>query len=736
MPAFDVIVAADVLEHLKDPGRCLQACLESSTPGARWCCRSPTSPTSTFASRCCRADFEYRPLGLLDETHLRFFTRASLEQFLADNRLIALEWDRVAGRGRGQRDPLGPRRRLRRPAVGHRPAGLRTPTSSCSGPPLHPMGATCGRWPGQRDDAELDELGELGALAAPSGRARVRHGGGWRARAASRYRGRAGGAAARAGQITSWRARRATRPASSSWPACRTSWSRCDAPRATGSATHCSHRSSALGASLRAWTASRPLSRDEPPLPRRWSPSVRPGSGRMRSSRSWSGGLSAYHGTPARGRHGRPTWVTCPFGRSRWTSSVTTSLIATATRPGVRPTPGGAATSSPAWSGPLPASVADLQVERVPRRRATESSGGRRAARARLPSVSPSSCRDPPSGGHRHGDLQPDPSGSSRPRSSRSGRRPTSRGAASSVDDGSSPVERSSDIRRVLGDDPRFVLVEHDERVGFYRNFERALALVPARRAVRRAGRPGRPLASGEAVRAGASCSTGDDAMQLVASDARLVTPDGERAGADVLRGTACPPTTTRTASSSSTASSARRCCSGATCWTGPALSAGVRGRVPRPLAGPGGAGPRHRRVRGRAAVRLRPARRQRAREPDRAALADARAGQAVPTLPVRRSRPPAAGRLGRPLPDQRAGAAADGRAGRVPAGRRPRARLAGPHRGRTRRYSRDRAGPASTTARESSEQPAAAGGRGARPVRRAGLGDGAPTHAADATTR
>ena len=34
-------------------------------------------------------------------------------------------------------------------------------------------------------------------------------------------------------------------------------------------------------------------------------------------------------------------------------------------------------------------------------------------------------------------------------------------------------------MRDVLDGDPRFVLVEHDERLGFYRNFERALALVP-----------------------------------------------------------------------------------------------------------------------------------------------------------------------------------------------------------------------------------------------------------------
>ena len=94
------------------------------------------------------------------------------------------------------------------------------------------------------------------------------------------------------------------------------------------------------------------------------------------------------------------------------------------------------------------------------------------------------------------------------------------------VDDGSSPVHLD-DIRRVLGDDPRFALAEHDERVGFYRNFERALALVPTGvRYVALADQDDRwhPEKLSELVRR----LDRDDTMQLVASDARLVTPDGE----------------------------------------------------------------------------------------------------------------------------------------------------------------------------------------------------------------
>jgi glycosyltransferase involved in cell wall biosynthesis len=45
-------------------------------------------------------------------------------------------------------------------------------------------------------------------------------------------------------------------------------------------------------------------------------------------------------------------------------------------------------------------------------------------------------------------------------------------------DDGSTQSSRA-EIRRIIGDDPRFVVIENDERLGFYRNFERALGLVP-----------------------------------------------------------------------------------------------------------------------------------------------------------------------------------------------------------------------------------------------------------------
>lgn len=49
------------------------------------------------------------------------------------------------------------------------------------------------------------------------------------------------------------------------------------------------------------------------------------------------------------------------------------------------------------------------------------------------------------------------------------------------TDDASSPGHRAS-IRSVIGDDPRFIVLEHDDRVGFYANFERGLVAARALR--------------------------------------------------------------------------------------------------------------------------------------------------------------------------------------------------------------------------------------------------------------
>ncbi len=76
--AMDAIVLGDILEHLKDPWAMLSrlaACL--SPDGVLLAC-IPNVGHWTVIDGLLRGDFSYRDQGLLDRTHLRFFTASSM----------------------------------------------------------------------------------------------------------------------------------------------------------------------------------------------------------------------------------------------------------------------------------------------------------------------------------------------------------------------------------------------------------------------------------------------------------------------------------------------------------------------------------------------------------------------------------------------------------------------------------------------------------------------------------
>ena len=81
---FDVALFGDVLEHLRDPVAVLRQIASSSPPRATSSRASRTSRTERSGWRSCRSDFEYRDLGLLDQTHIHLFTRHSIEEAFRD----------------------------------------------------------------------------------------------------------------------------------------------------------------------------------------------------------------------------------------------------------------------------------------------------------------------------------------------------------------------------------------------------------------------------------------------------------------------------------------------------------------------------------------------------------------------------------------------------------------------------------------------------------------------------
>jgi len=92
---FDVVLCADVLEHLRDPQPLLSflpqflnetGCVLISLPNA--------SHLSVVASLMA-GRFPYQTKGLLDKTHLRFFGREDIETLLADCGLVWQRWETV-----------------------------------------------------------------------------------------------------------------------------------------------------------------------------------------------------------------------------------------------------------------------------------------------------------------------------------------------------------------------------------------------------------------------------------------------------------------------------------------------------------------------------------------------------------------------------------------------------------------------------------------------------------------
>ena len=76
---LDLILCLDVLEHLKDPWGTLQQLNTLLKPGGRWVISVPNVRNYRLVfDLLFKGNFNYVDAGLLDRTHLRFFTRQTL----------------------------------------------------------------------------------------------------------------------------------------------------------------------------------------------------------------------------------------------------------------------------------------------------------------------------------------------------------------------------------------------------------------------------------------------------------------------------------------------------------------------------------------------------------------------------------------------------------------------------------------------------------------------------------
>ena len=88
---FDVILSADVLEHLRNPLKVLTEINRQLKPGGSVIISVPNSTHLWVRMQMCLGRFEYAERGILDKTHLRFFTLRSFQALLHAAGLEATE---------------------------------------------------------------------------------------------------------------------------------------------------------------------------------------------------------------------------------------------------------------------------------------------------------------------------------------------------------------------------------------------------------------------------------------------------------------------------------------------------------------------------------------------------------------------------------------------------------------------------------------------------------------------
>ena len=79
---FDVLIAADVLEHLRDPWTALRRYAQQREPGATVVVSLPNVAHWSTYAHLARGSWPRKPEGIFDATHLRWFTLRDARELL------------------------------------------------------------------------------------------------------------------------------------------------------------------------------------------------------------------------------------------------------------------------------------------------------------------------------------------------------------------------------------------------------------------------------------------------------------------------------------------------------------------------------------------------------------------------------------------------------------------------------------------------------------------------------
>jgi 2-polyprenyl-3-methyl-5-hydroxy-6-metoxy-1,4-benzoquinol methylase len=93
--SFDVIICADVLEHLRNPRPLLNQLHGFLKPGGSVLMSLPNASHLTVVASLLGGRFPYQKNGLLDHTHLKFYGREDLDALLRECGLLWQHWHTV-----------------------------------------------------------------------------------------------------------------------------------------------------------------------------------------------------------------------------------------------------------------------------------------------------------------------------------------------------------------------------------------------------------------------------------------------------------------------------------------------------------------------------------------------------------------------------------------------------------------------------------------------------------------
>ena len=92
---YDLIFFGDVLEHLKDPGTVLKKFSKLLSKSGKVIISIPNIAHGSIRLELLSGSFEYEELGILDNTHLKYFTFNSFVRLLAESGYKVLATDQI-----------------------------------------------------------------------------------------------------------------------------------------------------------------------------------------------------------------------------------------------------------------------------------------------------------------------------------------------------------------------------------------------------------------------------------------------------------------------------------------------------------------------------------------------------------------------------------------------------------------------------------------------------------------